>query len=133
VKRELVIGLGVSQTASGREAADAAMQALSAAGLQDEAILAIATIFGRAEHPAVQAVASYFGVSVIVFDAARLEQETPRLANPSDGLFERIGCHGVAEAAALAATGPAGTLTLVVEKTKSDGVTIAVAEAARST
>ncbi|CAN7300513.1 cobalamin biosynthesis protein [Rhizobium sp. LjRoot254] len=131
MKRELVIGLGVSQTASGREAADAAMQALSAAGLQDEAVLAIATIFGRAEHPAVQAVASYFGVSVIVFDATRLEQETPRLANPSDGLFERIGCHGVAEAAALAATGPAGAL--VIEKTKSGGVTIAVAEAARST
>lgn len=129
MKRELVIGLGVSQAASGREAADAAMQALSAAGLQDEAVLAIATIFGRAEHPAVQAAASYFGVSVIVFDAARLEQETPRLANPSGALFERIGCHGVAEAAALAATGPDGKL--VVEKTKSGGVTIAVAEAAR--
>ena len=130
MKRELVIGLGVSQTASGREAADAVMQALVRAGLQDAAVLAIATIFGRAEHPAVQAVASYFGVSVIVFDAARLEQETPRLANPSDALFERIGCHGVAEAAALAATGPGGAL--VVEKTKSGGVTIAVAEAARS-
>jgi cobalt-precorrin 5A hydrolase/precorrin-3B C17-methyltransferase len=130
MKRALVIGLGVSQAASGREAADAAMQALVRAGLQNEAVLAIATIFGRAEHPAVQAVASYFGVSVIVFDAARLEQETPRLANPSDGLFERIGCHGVAEAAALAATGPAGVL--VVEKTKSGGVTIAVAEAARN-
>jgi cobalt-precorrin 5A hydrolase / precorrin-3B C17-methyltransferase len=130
MKRALVIGLGVSQAASGREAVDAAMQALSAAGLQDEAVLAIATIFGRAEHPAVQAVASYFGVSVIVFEAARLEQETPRLANPSDALFERIGCHGVAEAAALAATGPAGAL--VVGKTKSGSVTIAVAEAARS-
>ena len=131
MKRELVIGLGVAQTASGREAADAAMQALVVAGLQDAAVLAIATIFGRAEHPAVRAVASYFGVSVIVFDAARLEEETPRLANPSTALFERIGCHGVAEAAALAATGPDGAL--VVEKTKSGGVTIAVAEAARNT
>ena len=128
-RREVVIGLGASEAASGHEACDAVMQALKGAGLEEAQALAVATIFGRAEHPAIQLVAAYFGVPVIVFDAARLEQETPRLANPSVSLFERIGCHGVAEAAALAATGPKGRL--VVEKTKSDGLTIAVAEAVR--
>ena len=36
-------------------------------------------------------------------DAAALEAETPRLANPSAVVFREVGCHGVAEAAALAA------------------------------
>jgi cobalamin biosynthesis protein CbiG len=129
MKRQVVIGLGASEAASSRDGADAVMRALEAAGLEDAMVLAVATIFGRAEHPAIQIVAAYFSVPVIVFDAARLEQETSRLANPSASLFERIGCHGVAEAAALAATGPGGRL--VVEKTKSAGLTIAVAEAAR--
>ncbi len=34
--------------------------------------------------------------------AAELEAETPRLENPSDVVFAEVGCHGVAEAAALA-------------------------------
>lgn len=129
MRREVVIGLGASEAAASRDAADAVMRALGSAGLDEAAVLAVATIFGRAEHPAIQMVAAYFSAPVIVFDAAALERETPRLANPSTSLFERIGCHGVAEAAALAATGPAGKL--VVEKTKSGGLTIAVAEAAR--
>ena len=39
------------------------------------------------------------------FDAATLERETPRLRNPSDVVFAEVGCHGVAEGAAMAAAG----------------------------
>ncbi len=59
------------------------------------------------------------------FDAACLERETPRLANPSDTVFRAVGCHGVAEAAALACAGPEGML--IVAKTKSARATCAVA------
>lgn len=120
----VIIGIGVTETASAREAVALVEKVLSGP-LEDARPAAIATIFGRAEHPAVQGVAGYLGVPVLVFDAAHLERETPRLMNPSDSLFERIGCHGVAEAAALAAGG--ASARLLVGKTKEGGVTIAVA------
>ena len=61
------------------------------------------------------------------FTAAALEAETPRLKNPSEAVFREVGCHGVAEGAALAAAGADGTL--VVAKRKSARVTCAIAEA----
>jgi cobalamin biosynthesis protein CbiG len=124
--RTVVIGIGVTEAASAREAV-ALVEKVLGGPLEDARPAAIATIFGRAEYPAVQAVAGYLGVPVVVFDAARLERETPRLLNPSDSLFERIGCHGVAEAAALAAAG--AEASLLVGKTKAGGVTVAVAAA----
>ena len=122
--RTVVIGIGVTEAASAREAMKLVEKVLSGP-LEDARPVAIATIFGRAEHIAVQGVAGYLGVPVVVFDAARLESETPRLMNPSTSLYERIGCHGVAEAAALAACG--AEASLLVGKTKEGGVTIAVA------
>lgn len=124
----VVIGIGVTEAASAGEAVKLVEKVLSGP-LADMRPVAIATIFGRAEHLAVQGVAGYLGVPVVVFDAARLERETPRLMSPSDSLFERIGCHGVAEAAALAAAGPEATL--LVGKTKDGCVTLAVAAASR--
>ena len=124
--RTVVIGIGVTEAASAREAVTLVEKVLGGA-LDDARPAAIATIFGRAEHPAVQGVAGYLGVPIVVFDAARLERETPRLMNPSDSLFERNGCHGVAEAAALAAAG--AEAGLLVGKTKEGGVTVAVAAA----
>lgn len=124
--RMVVIGIGVTEAASAREAVALVEKVLSGP-LQEARPVAIGTVFGRAEHPAVQGVAGYLGVPVLVFDATRLEQETPRLLNPSSSLFERIGCHGVAEAAALAAGG--AQAELIVGKTKQGGVTLAVATA----
>jgi cobalt-precorrin 5A hydrolase/precorrin-3B C17-methyltransferase len=79
----------------------------------------------KSDEPAICAAADALGVSARFFDAARLEQETPRLANPSDLVFREVGCHGVAEAAALAAAGPQAEL--LVPKTKSVRTTCAVA------
>ena len=47
------------------------------------------------------------------------------LATPSDTVFAEIGCHGVAEAAALAAAGP--DARLIVEKQKTKFATAALA------
>ncbi|MCB1444319.1 MAG: cobalamin biosynthesis protein [Rhizobiaceae bacterium] len=122
--RAVVIGIGVTEAASASDAIQLVEKVLG--GLPEEGRpVAIATIFGRAEHPAVQGVAGYLGVPVAVFDAGRLECETPRLLNPSARLFARIGCHGVAEAAALAAAGNGGLL--LAGKAKAGGVTAAVA------
>lgn len=122
--KTVIIGIGVTEAASAKEAM-ALVDTMLVGALEDARPVAIATIFGRAEHLAVQGLAGYLGVPVVVFDAARLERETPRLMNPSMSLFERIGCHGVAEAAALAAGGPEAGL--LVGKTKGGGVTLAIA------
>src|SRR5690606_24456574 len=73
----------------------------------------------------VHELAAALGVPARFFDAATLEAETPRLTAPSDIVFRETGCHGVAEGAALAAVGPAGTL--VVPKVRGPGVTCAIA------
>jgi cobalt-precorrin 5A hydrolase/precorrin-3B C17-methyltransferase len=64
---------------------------------------------------------------VRLFDAATLEAEAPRLANPSEKVFAEVGCHGVAEGAALALAGPEGRL--LVPKRKSANATCALAVA----
>ena len=81
----------------------------------------------KADEDAVLALADHLGVPARFFDAATLEAEAPRLANPSDVVFAEVGCHGVAEGAALAAAGPEAQL--VVEKQKSANATVAIARA----
>ena len=79
------------------------------------------------DEPAVHALGQALGLPVRFFDPPALEALTPRLANPSATVFRAVGCHGVAEAAALAAAGRRGTLR--VAKTKSRRATCAIAEA----
>lgn len=86
---------------------------------------AIATFSAKRDEPVWAELASHYDCALCFFDAARLEQETPRLKNPSDAVFRAVGCHGVAEAAALAAAGPHGILA--VEKTASVRATAALA------
>ena len=81
----------------------------------------------KSDEPAVHALAESLGVPARFLPAAALEAEAPRLRNPSELVFRAVGCHGVAEGAALAAAGPAGEL--VVEKTKSARGTCAIARA----
>ena len=76
------------------------------------------------------AVAEALGAPARFFLAAELEAQTRRLANPSDVVFREVGCHGVAEASALAAAGADGEL--IVAKTRSRRATCAIARAARS-
>jgi cobalt-precorrin 5A hydrolase/precorrin-3B C17-methyltransferase len=97
------------------------------AGLALEAIACVASIDLKADETAILEVASELGVPARFFSAAELEAEAPRLRNPSEAVFREVGCHGVAEGAALAGAGPDGAL--VVPKRKSARATCAVAEA----
>lgn len=125
--RRLALGLGCERGCDPVETLALARQTLDAAGLAEGAVGCVVSLDVKADEPAVHAVAAHFGVAARFFDAATLEAETPRLANPSDVVFREVGCHGVCEAAALAATGATGTL--VVEKQKSGRATCAVARA----
>lgn len=121
----LVVGVGCERDCTPGELGELVTQTLTNSGLAPQSVAAIVSIDVKADEPAVHAIAQHLGVPARFFDAAQLEAETPRLENPSDIVFREVGAHGVSEAAALAAAGPAGQL--VVAKTKSRRATCAVA------
>ena len=120
-----VLGLGCESGAPTDDLLALAERALQEAGLKPGALVSIASINTKTAEPAILAVAAHFGMPMQFFDAPTLERETPRLENPSALVFARVGCHGVAEAAALAAAGPDGRL--VLPKRKSAFATAAIA------
>jgi len=121
----LALGVGCERGASADEVAALIAETLGEAGLSPLAIACMSSIDLKMDETALRMVARQLGLPLRFFDAARLEQETPRLANPSDTVFKAVGCHGVAEAAALACVGADGAL--IVNKTKSARATCAVA------
>lgn len=124
-RRDLVLGVGADREASPDEVHALAVAALEGVGLIAESVACVASIDLKAGAPAVAALARHLGVPLRLFPAERLEAETPRLTSPSEAVFSAVGCHGVAEAAALAAAGAAGVL--MVPKTRSVHATVAVA------
>ncbi len=125
--QQFVLGLGCARNADPAEMWDLVTGLLDDAGVGFEAIAAVASIDLKADEPAILDCARLLGAPVRFFDAASLEGETPRLANPSDVVFAEVGCHGVSEGAALAGVGQDGDL--VVEKVKTATCTAALAMA----
>lgn len=119
----LVAGVGCSSDAGAEEAAWTLAAALGAAGLAPESVGTVATIDRRAEHPAV------LGLGRPVRAYAADELARVPVADPSPVVERAVGTPSVAEAAALLAAGPDGTI--VVGKQRSPRVTIAVARCAR--
>ena len=124
-----ILGMGCERGCDPQEAIALATEALAAARIAPEAVAMIASIDVKADEAAIHAVAAHFGVAAQFFTAERLEAETRRLANPSDVVFAEVGCHGVAEGAALAAAGSDGSL--VQAKRKSKRATAAIGRAAQ--
>ena len=123
----LAVGVGCERGVHADELCGLVAETLDDAGLATDAVAGVFSIDVKLDEAAVHAVADWLGVPVQFFDAKTLEAETPRLENPSDLVFREVGCHGVAEAGALAAAGPRGQL--VVPKKRSRRATCAVAEA----
>ncbi len=123
----LCLGVGCERGASAQEVIALARETLAVAKLAEGAVAAVVSLDLKADEAAVHALAEALDVPARFFSAARLEEELPRLANPSDVVFNEVGCHGVAEGAALAAAGPRGGL--IVPKRKSARATCAIAKA----
>lgn len=119
------LGVGLSRKAEIAGVIALVRDVLALAGAKAEDVARIATIESRRGNPVLYALAQQLGIPLVFFSAEALEAETPRLANPSEALFARIGCHGVAEAAALAAAGTKAVLA--VEKMSGAHVTAALA------
>ena len=127
----LALGVGCERNAAPEELIALAESTLSKAGLASASIACVVSTDAKMDEPAVHALGAHFGAPVRFFAPDRLEAETPRLVHPSAEVFRAVGSHGVAEAAALAACGPDGTL--IVPKTKSARATCAVARALAGT
>jgi cobalt-precorrin 5A hydrolase len=121
-----VLGMGCERGAPLSDLRMLAEKAMLDAGVGPSEIACLASIDMKREEPAMLALAAYLDIPVRFFDAATLEKETPRLKNPSELVYSRVGCHGVAEAACLAAAGPKASL--IVPKLKSSFSTAAIAK-----
>ena len=126
----LVLGVGCERGTDAAELIGLAAETLAGAGLAAGAVACVVSLDLKADEAAVLALAGHLDVPARFFAAEVLEAEAPRLANPSQVVYREVGCHGVAEGAALAAVGRDGELA-VVNKT-SKRATCAVGRAPRS-
>lgn len=126
----LAVGVGCERDTEPDELIKLVRGTLQDAGLSPLSVACVCSLDLKEDEAAVHAAAASLGVSARFFTAAELEAQTQRLANPSDAVFKAVGCHGVAEGAALAAVGGSGTLR--VEKKTSARATVAVARAPAS-
>ena len=121
----LYVGVGCERGVSTDELEALVQSVFEEHRLAKQSVAGLFSIDVKADEYAVLSLAKKWGLQTRFFDAKRLERETPRLANPSDIVYREVGCHGVAEGAALAASGVDGQL--IVTKKKSERATVAVA------
>ena len=126
-RRRFALGVGCERGVATSELADLVERTLAGAGLSSRSLAGVFSVDLKMDEMAVHALAEALGLPARFFDPPALEALTPRLANPSEVVFREVGCHGVSEAAALAAVGEPGVLR--VAKTKSKRATCAIAEA----
>jgi cobalt-precorrin 5A hydrolase/precorrin-3B C17-methyltransferase len=122
----LALGVGCERDAPADELFALAEASLAEAGLSPASVACVVSLDLKSDEAAVHALAAKLGVPARFFTAEQLLEETPRLAIPSDAVFREVGCHGVAEGAALAAVGSAGSL--IFPKRKSARATCAIAQ-----
>jgi cobalt-precorrin 5A hydrolase/precorrin-3B C17-methyltransferase len=125
--QRFALGVGCARNADPEELWQNVSEQLAAANIAPEAIACVTSLDLKADERAMNDLARRLGVPFRVFTAEELEAETARLANPSDVVFDEVGCHGVSEGAALAAAGP--DAELVVPKVKTANTTCAIARA----
>ncbi len=121
--RSLAVGVGCRRGVGLAEVERQFCRVLHDHQLAIGSVFALATAWLKADEPALVEFARRLGVPLRNFSAEELRTVTP-LPTPSETVFDKIGLHGVAEAAAMFA---AGCRELIVTKQASESVTIAVA------
>jgi cobalt-precorrin 5A hydrolase len=106
----MVAGVGCRRGASAREVSAAISAALSRAGLRADALDAIAAPAAKSSEAGIAAAANDLGVPLVLVPQAELEAAGARTVTRSDRVIALMGVPSAAEAAALAAAGPAGRL-----------------------
>ncbi|MER6298760.1 cobalamin biosynthesis protein [Kitasatospora sp. NPDC001539] len=124
--RTLVVGIGAGGGTERTEVLRLLADTLEENGLAGSAVARLATVTGKADHPAVRWAASRLAGVAVDEHPPQLLADVP-VPNPSELVGAAVGTASVAEAAALASA-PGGRL--VVTKRKSATATVAVARAA---
>ncbi len=120
--KTLAIGIGCERGTSYSEIEGLVRKTLRENGLSHSSIASYATIdLKENELGLVQA----YGSLIRIFSTEELLAQESKIKNPSELVRQEVGTPSVAEAAALAAAGPDSVL--IVEKTKSERATVAVA------
>lgn len=119
----IVAGVGCRRGASAAEVRAAIAAALDRAGL--DALDIVATAASKGGEPGISAAAQSLGVPLVLVPQRDLEAQGPRTATRSERVVALMGVPSVAEAAALAAGGPAARL--VAPKTSVGPATCALA------
>jgi cobalt-precorrin 5A hydrolase/precorrin-3B C17-methyltransferase len=119
------LGVGASRHCPPDEMAELVSGLLADHDLSPHIIAGIYSVDLKADEPAMLELANDLNVPLRFYPAAYLEMETPRVAEPSQVVFDEIGTHSVAEASALAAAGADGVM--IAGKRKTAHATAALA------
>ncbi len=131
-EKNIAVGVGCERGTEPEELISLVRKTLRENEIAPERVALVVSLELKSDESAVHALADNFACPVRFFNAATLEAQTPNLQNPSEIVFREVGCHGVAEGAALAAVAVSGDSAsngkLLVAKIKSAKATCAVAE-----
>lgn len=106
----IVAGVGCRKGTSAREIGAAIDAALSRAGLRTDALDVIAAPARKSAEAGIAAAANELGVPLVLVPQAELEAAGARTVTRSERVVALMGVPSAAEAAALAAAGPAARL-----------------------
>jgi len=106
----IVAGIGCRRGAGAADIEAAIRAALVHAGIDAADLKAIATGSAKAAEPGIAATAAALGLKIVPITEAELKAAGARVQTRSDRVLALTGIPSLAEAAALAATGPASRL-----------------------
>lgn len=120
--KSIILGLGCNRGTSLEEIENVVITALQQQELSLKSVAAIATISIKKDEAGLLALSEKYGWPLLAYEAEELNRVS--IPNPSETVHKFTGAYGVSEPAALIA---AGTDHLLLEKTASGNVTIALA------
>jgi cobalamin biosynthesis protein CbiG len=106
----IVAGVGCRRGTPAPEIEAAIRTALTQAGLAAHVLGAIATIAAKHDEAGIQTAAAHLGVNIVWVPDSELKSASERTQTRSQRVLALTGVPSVAEAAALAAAGPAARL-----------------------
>lgn len=127
----LVVGLGCQRGCPASVLRTLLEETLRSHDIALEAVTALASIDLKRDEPGLLELAEQLALPLTFFGAAQLAGYRERLSHPSQIAFERTGCYGVAESAALALAEQLGqtAATLRIPRQKCAQATLALAVA----
>jgi len=122
--KNLFLGVGCNSGTEAEEIGEVILAGLRRLLLSPASVAAIATVEAKRHEPGLVACAAKFGVPLLCYESAELNSVAVP-SPPSEHALAAIGATGVAEPAALLASGGG---ELLLKKVKSGNVTLAIAE-----